>query len=185
MFATKVSAYKYLTIIIKSANFYYLKFKKMQIKILKGEPKHIKDVLRLIKELATYEKAPNEVVVTEEMLREDSFGTEKIVDFFVAELENEIIGMALYYTKYSTWKGKCIFLEDIIVTESKRKYGVGSMLFEKVIEVAKNKKVQRMEWQVLDWNTPAIQFYKKYNAILDDEWINGKLNFDQLQNFKL
>jgi GNAT superfamily N-acetyltransferase len=94
---------------------------------------------------------------------------------------DEIIGLALYYYKYSTWKGKCIFLEDIIITESERKNGYGKLLFNEVVKVAKIEGVERMEWQVLNWNTPAIQFYKKYNAVLDDEWINGKLIKDQLQ----
>ena len=93
------------------------------------------------------------------------------------ETKDEILGIALYYTKYSTWKGKCIYLEDIVVSQQHRQKGVGSKLFDAVLEVAKNKKVKRMEWQVLDWNEPAIKFYKKYNAILDEEWINGKFEF--------
>ena len=104
--------------------------------------------------------------------------------FYVAEENGLITGIALYYFKYSTWKGKCIFLEDIIVTESQRGKGTGAKLFEQVIEAAKEMKVRRLEWQVLNWNEPAINFYKKYNANLDPEWINGKLVFDQIQNFE-
>lgn len=154
------------------------------ISIRKGTEKDVASLLKLIKELAVYEKAGDQVVVTEQQLIADGFGEEKIFDFFVATEIGKVIGIALYYTKYSTWEGKCIYLEDIIVTQSARQKGVGSKLFEAVIKVAKEKKVRRMEWQVLNWNEPAIKFYKKYHAILDDEWINGKLDFEKLQNFK-
>jgi len=145
--------------------------------VRKGTKKDIPALLALITELAIYEKAPNEVVVTKEILLSDGFGKDKIFDFFVYETKNGILGIALYYTKYSTWKGKCIYLEDIVVSQQHRQKGVGSKLFDAVLEVAKNKKVKRMEWPVLDWNEPAIKFYKKYNAILDEEWINGKFEF--------
>ena len=114
-------------------------------------------------------------------MRAWGFGSNKIFDFFVAQENDVIIGMALYYFKYSTWKGKCLFLEDIIVTESQRGKGIGKLLFDKIIEVSKETNVRRMEWQVLDWNTPAINFYKKYAATLDGEWINGKLTNAQLE----
>lgn len=140
--------------------------------------------LELITELAVYEKAPNEVVTTEQQLIEDGFGPDKIFDIFVAEKEGRIVGIALYYTKYSTWKGRCLFLEDIIVTEKLRGQGIGKLLFEEVVLVAKQRGVQRMEWQVLDWNEPALNFYRKYNAILDGEWLNGKFTFEQLQAFQ-
>ncbi len=140
-------------------------------------------VLALIKELAEYEKAPNEVEVDVQTLENDGFGPEKIFDCFVAELNHEVVGFALYYTKYSTWKGKCLFLEDFVVRETLRGQGIGKLLFEEVIKVAKERQVKRMEWQVLDWNEPAINFYKKYSANLDPEWLNGKLVFNQLQNF--
>lgn len=155
----------------------------MNIRIRKGEIADLPQVLELIKELATYEKAPNEVTVTVSDMERDGFGKEKIFDFFVAEDSSGILGMALFYTKYSTWKGKCLFLEDIIVRESLRGKGIGAMLFEEVIKVAKEGKVKRMEWQVLEWNEPALNFYRKYNATLDPEWINGKLVFEQLQSF--
>ena len=141
-------------------------------------------VLGLIKELAEYERAPNEVEVTVEEMQNWGFGKEKLFDFFVAENENKIVGIALYYFKYSTWKGKCLFLEDIIVTEAFRRYGLGSKLFNEVVTVAKQLKVRRMEWQVLEWNEPAINFYKKYEANLDPEWVNGKLTYRQLQDHK-
>ncbi|MBL7885079.1 MAG: GNAT family N-acetyltransferase, partial [Bacteroidia bacterium] len=139
--------------------------------IRKGEKADLPQVLNLIKELAVYEKAPNEVTVTLNELEEDGFGESPIFNFFVAELEQKIIGIALYYTKYSTWKGKCIFLEDIIVTEQYRKHGIGKKLFNKVVLVAQQQKVKRLEWQVLEWNEPAINFYKKLNSHFDKEWI--------------
>ena len=151
------------------------------IHIRKGTESDIEQALSLIKELAIYEKAPDEVEVTPNEMRAWGFGSNKIFDFFVAEENDVIIGMALYYFKYSTWKGKCLFLEDIIVTETQRGKGIGKLLFDKIIEVSKETNVRRMEWQVLDWNTPAINFYKKYAATLDGEWINGKLTKVQLE----
>jgi len=157
----------------------------MEIKIRKGVESDLPQVLGLVKELAHYEKAPNEVDVTLEEMQSWGFGKDKIFEFFVAENENKIVGIALYYYKYSTWKGKCLFLEDIIVTEAFRRYGLGSKLFSEVVLVAKQQKVRRMEWQVLDWNEPALNFYKKYNSHLDPEWVNCKLTFQQLQSFSL
>ncbi|MBA2583179.1 MAG: GNAT family N-acetyltransferase [Bacteroidetes bacterium] len=149
--------------------------------IRKGEKKDLPEVLRLIKELAEYEKEPLEVSNTLEMMEEDGFGKKPVFDFFVAESLNGITGIALYYTKYSTWKGKCIFLEDIIVTEKMRGNKIGDKLFSEVVKVSRELKVERMEWQVLNWNTPAINFYKKYNVRFDDGWINCKLEYNQLQ----
>lgn len=154
-----------------------------QTNIKKGAINDIPQVLKLIKELAEYEKAPNDVEVTVAQMEEWGFGNDKQFDFFVAEKDGKIIGIALYYYKYSTWKGKCLFLEDIIVTESERQHGYGKLLFNEVAKVAKEQKVKRMEWQVLEWNEPAIKFYNKYNSVFDNEWINCKLTYDQLQNF--
>ncbi len=153
----------------------------MSIEIRKGDQHDIEQALNLVKELAVFEKAPDEVEVTVKEMTEWGFGADKQFDFFVALENNVIIGMALYYFKYSTWKGKCLFLEDIIVTESQRGKGIGKLLFDKVVQVSKEMKVRRMEWQVLDWNTPAIEFYKKYNAELDGEWINCKLTNHHLE----
>ncbi|MDF2447839.1 MAG: N-acetyltransferase [Bacteroidota bacterium] len=149
--------------------------------IRKGTKADISAALQLVKELAVYEKAPDEVEVTVDEMTNWGFGSDKQFDFFVA-LENEVIvGLALYYFKYSTWKGKCLFLEDIIVTEPKRGKGIGKLLFDQVVQVSKELKVRRMEWQVLNWNTPAIEFYKKYDATLDEEWVNCKLTDRQLE----
>lgn len=149
--------------------------------IRKGNKEDLTQALALVKELAIYEKAPNEVEVTLEQMEEWGFGNDKLFDFFVAEKNGKIIGIALYYYKYSTWKGKCLFLEDIIVTENERKNGYGKLLFDAVVQVAKKDKVKRMEWQVLEWNEPAIKFYKKTPTVFDSEWINCKLTYDELQ----
>ena len=146
-----------------------------KLEIRKGTISDIPAALALVKELAAYEKAPDEVEVSVAEMENWGFGKDKVFDFFVA-LDNDVtVGLALYYYKYSTWKGKCLFLEDIIVTEKLRGKGIGKLLFEEIIKVAKQDKVRRMEWQVLDWNEPAINFYKKYNAVLDGEWVNCKL----------
>jgi ribosomal protein S18 acetylase RimI-like enzyme len=131
-------------------------------------------IYQLIKDLATFEKAPNEVTNTTEELAKHLFD-EKICEAIVYELENEIVGFALYYISYSTWKGVCLYLEDFYVKPSTRGLGVGSKLFDEVVEIAKAKKVKRMDWQVLDWNESAIEFYKHKNAILDSEWVNGRI----------
>ena len=151
----------------------------MNIEIRKGKEADIPQALQLVRELAAYEKAPDEVEVTNEEMLAWGFGADKQFDFFVAIENDLIVGLALYYFKYSTWKGKCLFLEDIIVTESKRGKGIGKLLFDRVVQVSTELKVRRMEWQVLDWNTPAIDFYKKYNATLDGEWVNCKLTNKQ------
>jgi GNAT superfamily N-acetyltransferase len=152
------------------------------INIRKGEEKDLPEVLKLVKELAVFEKAPNEVTVTIAEMKNWGFGNDKIFDFFVLEKENKIVAMALYYYKYSTWKGKCLFLEDIIVTETERRNGYGKLLFDEIIKVARRDKVRRMEWQVLEWNAPAIDFYRKYHSIFDGEWVNCKLTFEQIRN---
>ncbi len=134
-------------------------------------------LLELIKELALYEKAPHEVTVDIEHFKESGFGNNPVWWAFVAEVNGNVEGFALYYIRYSTWKGQCLYLEDILVTEKMRGNGLGKLLFEKVIEETKARNFKRMVWQVLDWNTPAINFYKKYNATLDPEWMNGILDF--------
>lgn len=153
------------------------------ITIRKGKKEDLPAVLALVKEIAEYEKAPMEVEVTVEEMEKTGFGPNPVFNFFVAENETGIVGIALYYIKYSTWKGPCIFLEDLIVTQDQRGKGIGTALFEKMIQIAKEMKVPRLEWQVLEWNKPAINFYKKYNANLDGEWLNGKLVYTQLQRF--
>lgn len=155
----------------------------MTISVRKGVKSDLSAALGLIKELALYENAPDEVIVTTEDMERDGFGEDPVFYFFVAEVEGEIVGISLYYVKYSTWKGKCIFLEDIIVTEQYRKQGVGKKLFDEVVKVSKEKNVQRLEWQVLEWNEPAIRFYEKINSNLDKEWINCKLTKEQIEMY--
>jgi GNAT superfamily N-acetyltransferase len=158
-------------------------FAPMDIIIRQGLKADLPQVLNLIKELAAYEKAPAEVAVTLEEMERDGFGEHPIFRYFVAETEDKIVGLSLYYIKYSTWKGKCVFLEDIIVTESFRKSGIGKKLFDKVVEVAKQMKVRRMEWQVLEWNEPAIKFYEKLNSHFNAEWVNCKLTEKQINEY--
>jgi GNAT superfamily N-acetyltransferase len=154
------------------------------IRVRVGTEQDVPAVLGLIKELATYERAADEVSVTLDQLTDDGFGPNAIYGLFVAETDSNIVGIALYYEKYSTWKGRCLYLEDIIVTEKMRGKGIGAQLFEAVIQVAKKRNSARMEWQVLNWNEPAIGFYKKYEAELDPEWLNGKLTQQQIQSYK-
>lgn len=132
----------------------------------------------LISELALYEKAPDEVTNTVEKLHIDLF-VDRVCEALVVENEElEVVGFALYYQSYSTWKGRCLYLEDFYVKPDFRRGGIGSKLFTQVVEIAKKWDVKRMDWQVLDWNEPAIEFYKKHQAILDPEWVNGRFFFD-------
>jgi GNAT superfamily N-acetyltransferase len=149
----------------------------MEIIIRKAEKKDCPRLLELIHELAVYEKAPHEVTVSLEHFEESGFGSSPVWWAFVAEANGKVEGFALYYIRYSTWKGQCIYLEDLLVTEQMRGKGLGKLLFEKVMEETKSRNFKRMVWQVLDWNEPAINFYKKYNATLDPEWMNGILDF--------
>ena len=127
-------------------------------------------VLELIKELAIFEKEPDAVVITIDDLIRDGFAENPLFHTFVAEVNQEIIGIALYYYRYSTWKGKTIHLEDLIVKEDKRGTGAGFALYSEIIAQGKRDNVRRIEWNVLDWNTPAIEFYKKSGAKILDDW---------------
>ena len=151
----------------------------MNIRI--GEKKDLPRVLELVKELATYEKAPHEVINTVALMEQDGFGAHPIYGFFVAENEAGIVGISLYYWRYSTWKGKRLYLEDIIVTEKERGSGIGKLLFDRTMQKALEEDCSGMMWQVLEWNEPAINFYKKYDVKLDDEWTNCTLEADQIK----
>lgn len=129
-------------------------------------------LLELIRELALYEKAPQEVTVTPEHFRESGFGASPVWWAFCAEENGVVQGFALYYIRYSTWKGQRMYLEDLVVTEAMRGKGLGRLLFDALIKEAAEKKLSGMAWQVLEWNEPAINFYRKYNAGFDPEWIN-------------
>ncbi len=149
----------------------------MSIQLRQAQKNDIPAIIDLIKELALYEKAPHEVTITQEMLERDGFGEHPLFWVILAEENNEVLGMSFYYIRYSTWKGPCLYLEDIIVKESQRCKGIGKLLMDATIEKAKEMKVALMVWQVLDWNEPAINFYKKYNTEFDGEWVNCKLRF--------
>ena len=137
-------------------------------------------LLELIVELAIYEKMPDEVTVTLAEFVEAGFGEQPVWKAFVAENENGILGFALYYIRYSTWKGCRLYLEDFIVTEQARGRGVGKLLFERVMKEARDNNYNGMSWQVLDWNEPAINFYRKYEAGLEEGWLNAYLGKEQL-----
>lgn len=143
----------------------------------------MKAVLGLIQELADFEKEPNAVVVTVEDLVRDGFGPVPLFDVFVADVETEIVGIALYYYRYSTWKGKTIHLEDLIVKEKMRGTGLGYALYSEVIKQGKKDKVRRIEWNVLDWNTPAIEFYEKSGAKILDDWRVVQMNEEAINYF--
>ncbi|WP_324672684.1 GNAT family N-acetyltransferase [Hymenobacter sp. GOD-10R] len=149
--------------------------------IRRGVEADLPQVLGLIQELAEYERAPQEVTNTLADMQRDGFGPEPIFKFFVAEnAEGAILGIALYYTAYSTWKGRMLYLEDLVVTEAARGTGLGKLLFDAVVHEARTTGANRMKWQVLEWNEPAIGFYKKIGANLDPEWHNGNLTNEQL-----
>ena len=144
--------------------------------VRRGLEADLPQVLALIKELAVYERAPEAVTNTLGAMRRDGFGPNPIFGFFVLETEAEgIIGMALFYTAYSTWKGRMLYLEDLVVTEAARRGGYGRQLFEAVQHEARSTGAKLLKWQVLDWNEPAINFYKKIGAEIETEWLNGKI----------
>ena len=151
--------------------------------IRKGERKDMKAVLDLIRELAIFEKEPDAVVVSVADLERDGFGDYPLFHTFVAEVEKDIVGIALYYYRYSTWKGKTIHLEDLIVKEKMRGSGLGFSLYSKIIEQGRVDKVRRIEWAVLDWNTPAIDFYIKSGAKVLDDWRVAQMDENGINEF--
>lgn len=152
--------------------------------IRRAEERDCERMMELIHELAVYEKAPDEVTVSLAEFRKAGFGNNPVWKAFVAEENQLIAGFALFYIRYSTWKGPRLYLEDFIVTESKRGQGIGKQLFERVILECKEKKYKGMVWQVLDWNEPALNFYNKYEATTEAGWLNAGLSAQQIQDFK-
>ena len=157
----------------------------MDIDIRKGIKKDLPQVLSLIKELAEYEKSSHQVDVTLEQLEKDGFDGHPHYYLLVAEEKGEIIGVCFYFIRYSTWKGKVLFLEDFVVKEEYRRKGVGGMLFEETIRIANKENMDGLHWQVLDWNTPALNFYKKYNASISSTWLNGRLDKEQINKLEI
>lgn len=151
--------------------------------IRKGTPQDMSSVLELIRELAIFEKEPDAVVVTVDDLVRDGFSENPLFSCFVAVEDNEIIGIALYYYRYSTWKGKTIHLEDLIVKQEKRGTGAGFALYKEIIAQGKRDNVRRIEWNVLDWNTPAIEFYEKSGAKVLKDWLVAQMDEQGIDAF--
>ena len=151
--------------------------------IREGKKTDMPSVLKLIQELANFEREPDAVEVTLNDLENDGFGKNPLFETFVAEMDGEIVGMALFYPRYSTWKGPTIHLEDLIVTHSKRGLKIGTALYNKVIEYGFKKGVKRIEWVVLDWNTPAIKFYKKTGAIVLRDWNTAQMTEQSIKDY--
>lgn len=154
----------------------------MNIVIRKATAGDAPAMLSLIRELAEFEKAPDDVTNTVEQLAKDGFSEHPLFHAHVAEVDGQVAGMALYYVAYSTWKGKYVYLDDLIVTEQLRRYHIGQRLFDACVEFAKEQKANQLRWHVLNWNVKAIEFYKKYNCSFEEEWVTCKLSKSQLRS---
>ncbi len=152
-------------------------------RIRRGTVEDLQAILDLIVELAIYEKAEHEVENSIEQMKLDGFGERPVFDFFVVEENEMIVGTAIYYFRYSTWKGKALYLEDLVVSEKHRGKGYGKALLDAIVKQAKSDNCKQVRWQVLDWNEPAINFYNSIGADLDAEWINCTLNAQQIANY--
>ncbi len=151
--------------------------------IRKAREKDMDSVLELIKELAVYEKEPEAVIITAEDLKRDGFGDDPLFYCYVAVEDGTIVGMALYYYRYSTWKGRTLHLEDLVVRENQRGSGIGFALYSEIIKTGFEDNVQRIEWNVLNWNTPAIEFYRKSGAAVFEDWMVAQMNREQMEHF--
>jgi GNAT superfamily N-acetyltransferase len=151
----------------------------MIVKIREAVKEDCPRILQLVKELAVFEKAPDEVTVSYEHFENSGFGAQPVWWAFVAEVDGEVQGFALFYIRFSTWKGQRMYLEDLLVTESMRGKGLGKLLFDELLAEARRRNLQGIQWQVLEWNVPAINFYKKYQASFDPEWINCGISFNE------
>ncbi|EDM45539.1 GCN5-related N-acetyltransferase [unidentified eubacterium SCB49] len=155
----------------------------MSILIRKALKEDMPAVLLLIKELAVYEKEPDAVKIDSETLIEEGFGENPLFFCFVAEVEGKVVGIALTYFVFSTWKGRTLHLEDLIVTEKMRGTGVGMALYKRVMEFGKEEGVSQVKWIVLDWNTPSIDFYEKTGAVMDKNWYIAAMDNEKLTAF--
>ncbi|RVU03070.1 GNAT family N-acetyltransferase [Mucilaginibacter limnophilus] len=155
----------------------------MQVHLRVAVKDDCRRLLELVTELAIYEREPNAVTVTLEEFEEAGFGNKPVWRAFVAEVDGLIVGFALYYIRFSTWKGCRLYLEDFYVTQAMRGRGIGKLLFDRIIQEAQEYGFNGMTWQVLDWNEPAINFYRKYNAAIDAGWLNASLSKEQLLEF--
>lgn len=156
---------------------------RMEIEIRKGTREDLPAVLALVHELADFEKAPDAVTNTIADMEEDGFGPNSVFQFYVAVLDGKIRGVALYFTKYSTWKGKGLYLDDLIVTEKFRGKGIGKKLLDAFMMEAIRSKAKQVHWQVLDWNTPASDFYKKVGARIEPEWYDCKMDEIEISSY--
>ncbi|MCB0771042.1 MAG: GNAT family N-acetyltransferase [Flavobacteriales bacterium] len=153
----------------------------MNVTIRRAEAGDVPRMLELVRELAVFEKAPGEVTVSEEHMRDAGFGPDPVWVGWVAEADGGIQGMAVCYERYSTWKGRRLYLEDIVVTEQARGQRIGERLFKQCAAYAVERNYNGMLWQVLDWNTDAIRFYERHGAVMDPQWFNGSLELEQLK----
>ncbi|HQW06036.1 MAG: GNAT family N-acetyltransferase [Flavobacteriales bacterium] len=153
----------------------------MNVRIRRAEPADVPRMLELVRELAVFEKEPEAVTVTLEHMQDAGFGPDPVWVGWVAENEKETVGLAICYERYSTWKGRRLYLEDIVVTENARGQRIGEKLFRACAEYAVEKDYAGMLWQVLDWNTDAIRFYERFGSALDPQWVNGSLELEELK----
>ena len=153
--------------------------------IRKAQKSDAASILFLIQELAVFEKEPRAVIVTQAQIEKDGFGDHPLFECFVAEVTNQVVGMALFYPRYSTWKGPTFHLEDLIVTEPMRGKGIGTQLYNSFLDHAYNKGVKRVEWAVLDWNLPAIKFYQKSGATISDDWRSVQMDKKSIDSYIL
>jgi GNAT superfamily N-acetyltransferase len=149
----------------------------MTIKIRKAEMADMEAIHALVRELAEYEKGLHRVTTKADSYKEDFAG--KAFDAFVADVDDEIVGMALFCGMFSTWRGRMLYLEDFVVKESMRGHGIGAILFEAFLGEAKRQEVAMVKWQVLRWNEPGLNFYRKYETVFDDEWVDCKIYFSE------
>lgn len=161
---------------------YFLYRVKNPSPIRKARPEDLPAVYELILELARFERAPEEVSLSMEQLHSDAFGPDPIVEILVVESGGTVAAAALFYEKYSTWKGRCLHLEDLIVSERFRAQGLGSLLFDAVLELCAKRGYRRMEWQVLNWNAPALAFYQKYGSEVLEEWLTCRLSEERIRS---